>query len=357
MTGARVRVLIVDDSALVRRMLTEMLSADPALEVVGTAPDPYVARDKIKLLDPDVITLDVEMPRMDGVTFLGNLMRLRPTPVVMISSLTEAGADITLDALACGAVDFVTKPKIDMARGLADYAEEIVRKVKAAASANLSNCGRLPVAGEPRTAAAPASPASRRPFRTTEQIVAIGASTGGVEALRVVLERLPPDVPGIVITQHIPEKFSATFAERMDRLCEVRVSEARHGEQIRPGHVYVAPGNRHLAVGRDGARYICRVTDDPPMNRHRPSVDVLFKSVADNAGQNALGIILTGMGNDGAQGLLQMRQAGAHTIAQDERTSVVWGMPGEAVKAGAAAEVLPLQAVARAIVAQGSVPE
>jgi two-component system, chemotaxis family, protein-glutamate methylesterase/glutaminase len=335
----KLRVLIVDDSALVRRLLTEMLSSDPGITVLGAAHDAYDAREKIKALNPDVLTLDVEMPRMDGVTFLRNLMRLRPMPVIMVSSLTEKGAEVTLDALSIGAVDYLPKPKIDLAATLADYKEELISKVKAAASA------RLRATTTTRSASADAILAKRDPqrqLRTTERIIAIGASTGGTEAIKEVLMRLPPDTPGIVITQHIPKLFSGAFARRMDACCQVSVCEAEDGQQVLRGHAYVAPGDKHLLLVRDGARYVCRLDEGPPVNRHKPSVDVLFRSVAQQAGRNAIGVILTGMGKDGALGLKEMRDAGAPTVAQDEATSIVWGMPGEAVAVGGAADVLPL---------------
>jgi len=354
---ARVRVLIVDDSALVRRILTEVLSADPALEVVGTASDAYMARDRIKQLNPDVLTLDVEMPKMDGVTFLRNLMRLRPMPVVMVSSLTEHGAEVTLDALAVGAVDYLPKPKIDIAATLTDYADELRAKIRAAATARVRPyTGAATAAANgiaPRLAvdAVLAKAPAKRQFRTTERIIAIGASTGGTEAIKEVLVQLPADTPGVVITQHIPKAFSTPFARRMDSCCQMTVYEAQNGQVILPGHVYIAPGDQHLLVVRDGARYVCRLDDGPPVNRHKPSVDVLFRSVAQQAGRNAIGLILTGMGKDGAVGLKEMREAGSPTIAQDEATSVVWGMPGEAVAIGAAAETLPLQSVAARLLA------
>jgi two-component system chemotaxis response regulator CheB len=351
-----IKVLIIDDSALVRQVLTELLDADPELHVVGTAQDPYAARDKIKKLNPDVLTLDVEMPKMDGITFLRNLMRLRPMPVLMVSTLTEAGADVTLEALELGAIDFVTKPNLDVAEKLKDYADELVEKVKIAARA------RVRTSAERRTAI-PVIPkldadavlgerhrTSPVGFKTTEKLVAIGASTGGTEAIREVLEQVPADAPGIVITQHIPPRFSTSFAERMDRLCAMTVFEAQDGQQILPGHVYIAPGDRHLWVERSGARYFCRLSDGPPVNRHRPSVDVLFRSVAQAAGPNAVGAILTGMGDDGARGLLEMKEAGAATLVQDEATSVVWGMPGEAVKLGASEAQYPLEEIAGQII-------
>ena len=352
----KIRVLIVDDSALVRQLLSGMLASDPDIEVVGTAQDPYVAREKIKSLNPDVLTLDVEMPKMDGVTFLSNLMRLRPMPVVMVSSLTERSADITLRALELGAVDFVSKPKVDLAHTLEDYRDEIVAKVKMAARTRTRAPASAPVPGAP-VAVAPRHNADvvlrrespPRHFRTTDRLIAIGASTGGTEAIKEVLIRMPADAPGIVISQHIPEAFSGPFAVRMNRESPMTVTEAQDGQQILPGHCLIAPGNRHLLVVRDGARYICRLSDGPPVNRHRPSVDVMFRSVAQNAGPNAIGVILTGMGEDGAAGLKEMQDAGAATIAQDERSSVVWGMPGEAVRLGAADQVMDLFEIAPAI--------
>jgi two-component system chemotaxis response regulator CheB len=351
----RVRVLIVDDSALVRQMLTDFLRRDPAIEVVGSAGDAHIARQKIKQLNPDVITLDVEMPKMDGLTFLRNLMRLRPMPVVMVSSLTDRGADVTLDALAIGAVDFLAKPKLDIAATLGDYAGELIEKIKVAAGASVRalESAHMPVPTVPPRLSADAilqpQPAAR-PLRTTERIVAIGASTGGTEAIKQVLTGLPADSPGVVIAQHIPKAFSGPFAKRMNQCCALTVYEAEDGQQIMPGHAYVAPGDRHLLVARDGSRYVCRLDDGAPVNRHKPSVDVLFRSVAQNVGRNAIGMLLTGMGRDGARGLLEMRDAGSPTLAQDESTSVVWGMPGEAVALGAARQVLPLQELAAALI-------
>lgn len=334
-----IKLLIVDDSALVRKLLSEMLRRDREIEVVGTAADPYAARERIKQLNPDVLTLDVEMPRMDGLTFLENLMRLRPMPVVMVSSLTRAGADVTLRALELGAVDFVAKPKVDIAGSLGEYAEELIAKVKMAAQARVS--ARSPAvtvrSKEPQT--------PRRLLRTSDRIVAVGASTGGTEALRELLGALPADAPAMVVSQHIPEAFSRPFAERMNRCSAMAVCEAADGQQILPGHVYIAPGERHLLVERDGARYRCRLSAAPPVNRHRPSVDVMFRSVARNVGLNAIGVLMTGMGDDGARGLLELLNAGAHTIAQDEASSVVWGMPGAAVRLGAVQHVLPLKRI------------
>ena len=349
----RIRVLIVDDSALVRTLLTEMLSAAADIEVVGAAADAHAAREKIKRLNPDVITLDVEMPRMDGITFLRNLMRLRPMPVVMVSSLTERGADVTLDALSLGAVDYLPKPKIDLAATFAEYRHELAEKIRTAARASVRALDPRRATLEPGPAhsadAVLPREATPRPLRTTDRIIAIGASTGGTEAIKEVLTRLPPDSPGVVITQHIPKAFSGPFARRMNDCCAVSVSEAQDGQQILAGHAYIAPGDQHLMVVRDGARYICRLDDGVPVNRHKPSVDVLFRSVAQNGGRNAIGVLLTGMGKDGARGLKEMLDSGSRTIAQDEATSVVWGMPGEAVTLGAAEHVLPLEHIATKI--------
>jgi two-component system chemotaxis response regulator CheB len=350
----KIRVLIVDDAALVRQMLTEMLQTDPMIEVIGTASDPYIAREKIKSLKPDVLTLDVEMPRMDGLTFLRNLMRLRPMPVVMVSSLTAQGADMTLQALELGAIDFVTKPRVDLAHSLQDYTTEIIAKIKIASTARVRALERtmgqpLDVSPKYTADAILQQRQSESHFKTTERIVALGASTGGTEAIKEVLMYLPAETPGMVITQHIPEAFSGPFARRMDSISAMTVCEAQDGQHILPGHIYIAPGNRHLLVARDGARYVCRLHNGSPVNRHRPSVDVLFRSVAQHVGPNAVGVLLTGMGDDGARGLKEMHEAGAYTLAQDEKTSVVWGMPGQAVKLGGVDEVLPLGEVATAI--------
>jgi two-component system chemotaxis response regulator CheB len=353
MSQKKIRVLVVDDSALVRQILVEILKSADDIEVVGTANDPFMARERIKELNPDVLTLDVEMPRMDGLTFLQNLMRLRPMPVVMISSLTERGAETTLKALELGAVDFVSKPKVDVAGTLADFSAEILEKIRAAAMARV--IGRSPILTSvvaPKHSAdaiLPAVAGARRMLRTTDRIIAIGSSTGGTEAIREVLMGLPADCPAIVIAQHIPEAFSLPFTRRMDSMAAMSVVEPVDNQQIKPGHVYIAPGGKHLLVERDGAHYRCRINDGPPVNRHRPSVDVLFRSVAQNVGPNAVGVILTGMGDDGARGLKEMHDAGAPTIAQDEASSVVWGMPGAAVKAGGVGDILPLSRVAEAI--------
>ena len=344
-TARKIRVLIVDDSALVRKLLTEIIGSAADLEVVGAAPDAYMAREKIKTLNPDVLTLDVEMPRMDGITFLRNLMRQRPMPVVMVSSLTEVGAEVTLDALAIGAVDYLSKPKVDLAATLTDYREELLEKIRTAARARVRTYEPRPERAVPAgslSADAVLRRAAPVKFRTTDRLVAVGASTGGTEAIKQFLEGMPPDAPGMVIAQHIPKAFSTPFAERMNRSSAMTVCEAQDGQQIMPGHAYIAPGDRHMMVVRSGTRWVCRLDDGSPVNRHKPSVDVLFRSVAQEDGHNAIGVLLTGMGKDGAQGMLEMRQAGSPTIAQDEASSVVWGMPGEAVHIGAAAEELPL---------------
>jgi len=337
---AAIRVLIVDDSALVRALLTEIVRAQPDMEIVGAARDPYAARTLIRETNPDVITLDVEMPRMNGLEFLARLMQLRPTPVLMISSLTERGAEVTMRALELGAVDFVAKPRLGIAGGLERAAEEIVSKIRVAARARV----RRMDAGPRAPAALPAAG-----FSGTEKLVFIGASTGGTEAIRDVLVRFPPDFPGTLITLHMPPGFTQRYAERLDRSCRITVREAREGEPVLPGHAYVAPGDHHLRVARSGSDYLVRVSQDEPVNRHRPSVDVLFASAAKCAGPNAIGVLLTGMGKDGARALLEMRQAGAWTIAQDEASCVVFGMPREAIALGAAHEVLPVDRIAESI--------
>lgn len=346
----KIRVIVVDDSALIRQLLSEILNSDAELEVVATAADPYQARDKIKKFNPDVLTLDVEMPRMDGITFLRNLMRLRPMPVVMVSTLTEQGAQVTLEALELGAFDFVEKPKLDIANTFSDYTQEIISKVKAAANMPRSMLERKPINKVEGRLTADAVLAREIPkasrLKTTEKIVAIGASTGGTEAIKEVLCALPATAPGIVVTQHIPAAFSAAFAKRIDSQALLQVRQAQDGEQILPGHAYIAPGDRHLLVERSGARYYCRLHDGPAVSRHKPSVDVLFRSVAQNVGPNAIGILLTGMGDDGAQGMLEMKEVGAQNLVQDEKTCVVWGMPGAAFKIGAAERLLPIHKIA-----------
>ena len=346
-----IRVLVVDDSALMRKLLTELLNSDPQIEVVGTAMDAYVARDKIKKLNPDVLTLDVEMPKMDGLSFLSNLMRLHPMPVVMVSSLTNKGAEVTMRALDLGAVDFVSKPKVDLAHSLEDCANEIIRKVKAASLACvdtlLHHADRPDVHHSLRDTVVITEPVSiGSKYRTTDKVIAIGASTGGTEAIKDVLLRLRSDCPGVVITQHIPPVFSRSFAKRMNAISRLAVCEAEDGQQIRPGHAYVAPGDQHLLVVRDGARYHCKLLDSEPVNRHKPAVDMLFESVAETAADNAIGVLLTGMGRDGSKGLKRMHDAGALTIAQDEQSSVIWGMPHAAIEEGGVDKILPLNKIA-----------
>lgn len=340
----KITVLCVDDSALVRGLMTEIINSQPDMVVVATAPDPLVARELIKKHNPDVLTLDVEMPKMDGLDFLEKLMRLRPMPVLMVSSLTERGSEITLRALELGAIDFITKPKLGIRDGLLEYTEIIADKLRAAARAKL----RAPASA---TAAAP-KPVLRSPLSSSEKLVIIGASTGGTEAIRHVLEPLPADSPAILITQHMPAGFTRSFAHRLDALCSVTVREATHGERVLPGHVYLAPGgDTHMRLGRSGANYVVELDASEPVNRHRPSVDVLFHSAAIAAGQNAIGVILTGMGKDGAAGLLEMKRAGARTMAQDEASCVVFGMPREAIALGAADEVVSLDHMSERILA------
>jgi two-component system, chemotaxis family, protein-glutamate methylesterase/glutaminase len=350
----KIRVLVVDDSALMRKLLSEILASDSQIEVVGTAPDAYIARDKIKALNPDVLTLDVEMPRMDGLSFLRNLMRLRPMPVVMCSTLTQAGAEIALDALALGAVDFVGKPTSDAGHTLKDSAQEIIAKVKMAAGVNVRPqvefVARVVEASRDAGAVLAKRPIPRG-TSSSDHIIAIGASTGGTEAIKEVLMQLTEErLPGVVIAQHIPKAFSGPFAARMNACSPLQVCEARDGDVIQAGHVYIAPGDDHLVVERAGRGFRCRLDPGPLVNRHRPSVDVLFRSVAQTAGHHAVGVLLTGMGRDGAEGLKEMLDAGAYTIAQDEQSSVVWGMPGAAWKIGAAQALHPLKDIAARIV-------
>ncbi len=329
-----IKVLIVDDSALIRSLMTEIINEQADMQVVGVAPDPLVARELIKQLNPDVLTLDVEMPKMDGLEFLEKLMRLRPMPVVMVSSLTEKGSEITMRALELGAVDFVAKPKMSIASGMRDYADEIAYKIRAAAKArivsrvNTSNVS-LPAIGNR--------------LISSEKLIIVGASTGGTEAIKAFLVNMPSDCPGIVITQHMPAGFTKSFANRLDSLCKISVKEAQGNERILPGHAYIAPGDKHLKVIRSGANYMTALDDGPAVNRHKPSVDVLFDSAAVNVGKNATGVILTGMGKDGAAGMLRMKDAGAYNFAQDEASCVVFGMPKEAIAQGGVEEVLPLK--------------
>jgi two-component system chemotaxis response regulator CheB len=341
---SKIRVLVVDNSALIRKLVSEILNADPDIEVIDTAEDPYVARDKIKALNPDVITLDIEMPKMDGLTFLRNIMRLRPMPVVMLSTLTAKGSEHTLEALSIGAIDFVLKPALSEQVDLDAISRELISKVKIAGKANM----------RASSGAAPAKPSGALNLNRASSkvsLITIGASTGGTEAIRAVLERLPDNMPPIVMAQHIPKEFSAPFAQRVNGICRMTVKEAEPGEVLRPGHAYLAPGSHHLTVRRGASGSMtCELDLREPVNRHRPSVDVLFDSVVDIAGRSSVGVLLTGMGKDGAQGLLRLKQAGAITIAQDQASSVVWGMPGEAVKIGGASEVIALDQIAEKLV-------
>jgi len=347
----RIKVMVVDDSAVVRQVVTGLLEADPGIEVLCAVADPLLAMARMATQWPDVIVLDIEMPRMDGITFLKKIMAERPTPVVICSTLTEAGAQTSLAALAAGAVAIITKPKLGLKQFLHDASDDLVSAVKAAARANLQRL-RAP---EKLSADAilPASQGQSAMLQTTEHVVAIGTSTGGTQALEAVLTRLPRVCPGIVIVQHMPEKFTAEFANRLNGICEIAVQEAQNGDRVVPGRALIAPGGSHMLLRRNGAQYHVEIMGGPPVNRHRPSVDVLFRSVAKCAGANALGIIMTGMGDDGAAGLLEMRQAGAHTLAQDEASCVVYGMPKEAVKRGAVERTVPLGAIARELMHQG----
>ncbi|WP_088286456.1 chemotaxis response regulator protein-glutamate methylesterase [Ideonella sp. A 288] len=356
----KTRVVVVDDSALVRGLLTEIINRQPDMTCVGAASDPFVAREMIRNLDPDVITLDVEMPRMDGIDFLAKLMRLRPMPVVMVSTLTERGAEVTLRALELGAIDFVAKPKIGVADGLRQLAEDITEKIRTASKAHVR---RLPpaAAGAATGAAGGAASAAAQGVRaaapmagmgrlSTEKIIFIGASTGGTEATKEVLMNLPHDAPAVMITQHMPPGFTRSYATRLDGLCRIRVKEAVDGDRVLPGHAYIAPGGMHLSVERSGANYLARVRDGEPVNRHKPSVEVLFDSAARVVGPNAVAVMLTGMGADGAKAMKAMRDAGSWNVCQDEQSCVVFGMPREAIAQGAAHEVLPLQRIAAALI-------
>jgi len=340
----KIKVLIVDDSALIRSVMKEIIGSQPDMDVVGVAPDPLVARELIKQTNPDVLTLDVEMPKMDGLDFLERLMRLRPMPVLMVSSLTERGSEITMRALELGAVDFITKPKLDIQSGMRDFTDLIADKIRAAAVANI----------RPRTAAQQQAAGMRlnevrNTFSTSEKLIIIGASTGGTEAIKDFLVQLPPDSPGVLIAQHMPPGFTQSFANRLDKLCRISVKESEGNERVLPGHAYLAPGHSHLLLARSGANYVTRLDPGPPVNRHRPSVDVLFRSAAVAAGRNAVGVILTGMGRDGAAGMLEMKNAGAYNLAQDEASCVVFGMPREAIAIGATHEVAPLHELPRRV--------
>ncbi len=351
----KIRVLIIDDSAFIRKVLTEILNSTPDIEVVGAAADPFIARDMIKQLNPDVLTLDVEMPHMDGITFLRNLMRLRPTPVVMISTLTEKGAGVTLEALALGAVDFIAKPKVDDIGTFNSYADEIISKVKIAALANVSNINNRTLkikkvdktSGDVRLK----TETVKKRAANSNKIIALGASTGGTEAIKVVIKGLPADTPAVVITQHLPAAFSESFVRHISLVTQMAACIPKHGQTVETGHIYLAPGDRHMAVVREGSRYVIQLHDSEPVNRHKPAVDVMFRSVARSAGANAIAVLLTGMGTDGAIGMKEMHDAGAKTVIQDEQTSIVWGMPGAAFKLGCTDYVLPLGEIANRILA------
>lgn len=349
MVNRRTSVMVVDDSAVMRRVLTEVLSADPDIEVLGAASDPIFAMHHMQRRWPDVLIMDVEMPRMDGITFLRKIMAERPTPVIICSSLTEQGAKTTMEAMSAGAVEIVTKPKLGVKNFLEAEGAHLARVVKSAARIRVERLASR-VTARPMPTGAPAVAMAE----TTDRVVAIGTSTGGTQALEVVLSALPAVVPGIVVVQHMPEKFTTAFARRLDSLCNIEVREARNRDRVIPGVAYIAPGGRHMLMRRSGAQYYVEVRDGPVVNHHRPSVDVLFQSVAKAAGANALGVIMTGMGDDGAEGIRQMRAAGAHTVAQNEETCVVFGMPKEAIKRGAIDTVLPLDGIAQEIVRFGA---
>lgn len=349
--GKKIRVIVVDDSALVRSLLAEIINRQNDMECIGTANDPLIAREMIRELNPDVITLDVEMPRMDGIDFLGRLMRLRPMPVLMISTLTERGAEVTLRALELGAVDFVAKPRVGLSSGLNELAGQIVDKIRVAAVAHVRRVQREPAAAA-SAAPAPSAPTGLLGRLSTEKLICIGASTGGTEAIKEVLVHMPADSPAIVITQHMPPGFTTSFAARLNGLCQITVKEAVNGERILPGHAYIAPGGKQFHISRSGANYVAVVDDSPPVNRHKPSVEVLFKSAAALVGRNAYGIMLTGMGNDGAAAMREMKDAGSYNYVQDEASCIVFGMPREAIAHGAADEVLPLTQIAPALVAK-----
>ena len=358
MMNKKIRVLIVDDSAVVRRTLEEILSSDPDIEIMATAADPFIAADKIRREIPDVITLDVEMPRMDGITFLRKIMTQHPMPVVICSSLTEAGSETALRALEYGAVEIIQKPRLGTRQFLEESKVRIRDAVKAAAQARLGLLRRQERDIAPKLTAdailAKGKPATEAMLRTTDKVVVVGASTGGTEALSVLLQALPLDSPGIVIVQHMPEHFTRAFATRLDGVCRISVKEAESNDTVIRGRALIAPGNRHLLLKRSGARYFVEVKDGPLVSRHRPSVDVLFRSAARYAGPNAVGVIMTGMGDDGARGMLEMKEAGAHTIAQDEDTCVVFGMPKKAVELNAVDRVLPLSAIPAAVAREGN---
>ena len=347
MTGTvparKIKVLIIDDSALIRSILREIINSHPDMVAVGAASNPLQAREMIKALNPDVLTLDMEMPEMDGLAFLEKLMRLRPMPVLMISSLTEHGSDAALHALELGAVDFMPKPKLDIVAGIQGYVDEIAEKIRVAYGARLIR--RVAAVGKNQETL----PALGNRIATTEKIIIVGASIGGTEAIKECLIRMPADAPGILITQHMPEAFTKSFARRLDDLCKIKVAEAEDNQRVLPGHAYIAPGHSHLLLKRSGANYMTGLSQSGPVNRHRPSVEVLFRSAAQHAGKNAIGVMLTGMGKDGAAGMLEMHEAGAYNFAQDEASCVVFGMPRAAIAAGAVDEVAPIQEMTQRI--------
>lgn len=349
----KIRVIVVDDSALVRGLLTEIINRQSDMECIGAANDPLIAREMIRERNPDVITLDIEMPKMDGLDFLERLMRLRPMPVVMISTLTERGAEVTIRALELGAVDFVSKPRIGLADGIKELAGQIVEKIRIASNAHIRRLAPAAAGTSSSTASANAGAGAPAPLTigrvSTEKLIAIGASTGGTEAIKEILVRMPANAPAIVITQHMPPGFTTSFAARLNGLCQITVQEAENGARILPGHAYIAPGGKQFRVDKSGANYVAVVEDAEAVNRHKPSVEVLFKSVAKVVGRNALGVMLTGMGNDGAKAMKEMRDAGSYNFVQDEATCIVFGMPREAILHGAADEILPLQDIAAAL--------
>ncbi len=346
MTGSRVKVLVVDDSALVRQILAQGLALDPGIEVVGTASDPYIARDKIVRLRPDVLTLDVEMPRMDGVEFLRRLMPQYPLPVLMVSALTQRGKRITMEALEAGAVDFVTKPATDVSRNLNSMLAELRAKVKAVSKANVSHWKRDGKQPAPR----PSTLASKALAESTDKVIAIGASTGGTEAIRYIITQLPSSMPGVVIVQHMPAGFTKMFADRLDEQSQMNVKEAQTGDRVMPGQVLIAPGDYHMRVRRSGGEYRVNCQQEERVCGHMPSVDVLFRSVAEHVGSNAVGVILTGMGKDGAEAMVEMRKAGARTLGQDQASCVVYGMPKEAYELGAVEKQMPLESIPSSLI-------
>jgi two-component system chemotaxis response regulator CheB len=351
----KIKVLIVDDSAVIRQTLSSIFNSDPAIEVMATAADPIFAAQKIEKDVPDVITLDIEMPRMDGLTFLRKIMSEKPIPVIIISSLTDKGTDTALKALELGAVEIITKPQMNTKQFIEESKIKLCDAVKAASHARLRKSKAFSPSAykvEPKLTADAIIPKNSRTLlsETTEIVIAVGASTGGTDALQVFLQAMPPDTPGIVIVQHMPEHFTRSFANRLNELCQISIKEAVNGDSVIRGRALIAPGNHHMLLKRSGAKYYVEVKDGPLVNRHRPSVDVLFRSTARYAGKNAIGVIMTGMGGDGAKGLLEMKEAGAHTVAQDETTCVVYGMPHEAIKLGAADKILPLHQIAHHVI-------